>query len=382
MHYTSHIEISQSALKKNLHFLQDYLNKGVRISSVIKGDAYGHGISHFVPIAQSCGIDHFSVFSSNEARQALACSRPGTTILIMGMIYTEELAWAIENDIEYFVFDTDRLYESIRVAKELGKKAKIHLELETGLNRTGFTKPEINANLDAFRSEHLEVIGICTHFAGAESIANFYRIHQQRKRFQHMSQWLKSKGVEYRIRHTACSAAAIKFPETQMDMVRIGIMQYGFWPSMEIYIHYMTKKKFKEESPISRVLSWKSTVMSLKTVPAGQFVSYGTTYLTPTDKRIAGVPVGYAHGYDRGLSNQGRVIINGHRLPVIGLVNMNMLLVDVTGADEVKKGDEVVLIGRQGDMEISVASFSELSNQLNYEMLTRLPNDIPRRMTD
>ena len=120
--------------------------------------------------------------------------------------------------------------------------------------------------------------------------------------------------------------------------------------------------------------------MSVKKVPAGQFVSYGTSFLTEVETTIASVPVGYAHGYDRGLSNQGRVIINGKRVNVVGLVNMNMLLVDVTEAGEIKKGDEVILIGSDGDVEVSVASFSEMTNQLNYEMLTRLPQDIPRKI--
>src|SRR5690606_33786257 len=129
-----HIEISKDALKNNIDFLKNYIGEGVRISSVVKGDAYGHGITHFVPIAQQCGIDHFSVFGSDEARQVLACSEPGATILIMGMIYNEELEWAIENDIEYFVFEKDRLEHSIRAAKKQGKRARIHIELETGLN--------------------------------------------------------------------------------------------------------------------------------------------------------------------------------------------------------------------------------------------------------
>lgn len=380
MDSTSYIEISKSALKNNIEFVKSLIKEGVQLSSVVKGDAYGHRIDCFVPIAEECGIEHFSVFSSDEARKVLKSAKENPTVMIMGMIENEELPWAIENDVEFFVFELNRLEHAIQTATRLNKKAKIHLELETGLNRTGFTKKEMRAHLPLFQSNFIEVIGICTHFAGAESIANFYRIKEQKKRFGQLSKWLINNGIHYKIRHTACSAALIRFPETHMEMVRIGIMQYGFWPSMETLIHYITKRGKTDVSPLKRILSWKSKVMSVKDVPAGQFISYGTTYLTGNTTKTASVPVGYAHGYDRGLSNKGRVIINGQRVNVIGLVNMNMLLVDISEAGDVNKGDEVILIGQQGDYEVSVASFSELSNQLNYEMLTRLPNNISRKI--
>jgi alanine racemase len=162
-------------------------------------------------------------------------------------------------------------------------------------------------------------------------------------------------------------------------MVRIGILQYGFWPSKETLIQYLSKKSIKTD-PLTQVLSWKSSIMSLKKVKTGEFISYGTSYLAQKDMKIALIPVGYAHGFSRNLSNQGRVLISGLRVAVIGMVNMNMLIVDVTANDNVKLGDEVVLIGSQGDLSITVSSFSEFSDQLNYELLTRLPGEIPRNV--
>ena len=164
-------------------------------------------------------------------------------------------------------------------------------------------------------------------------------------------------------------------------MVRIGIMQYGFWPSDETLINYLSKKEEKVD-PLQRVISWKSKVMSTKEVNTGEFIGYGTTYLAHKKMKIATIPVGYAHGFSRSLSNQGRVLIKGKRVGVVGIVNMNLMTVDVTDIPEIQKGDEVVLIGKQGDLAISVASFSELSNQLNYELLTRLPYKIPRIITN
>ena len=379
MYHTSHIEISKSALRQNLDFIRKTVKKGVQISSVIKGDAYGHGIDCFVPVAESLGVNHFSVFSADEAELVLKASNKKSTIVIMGMIENSALKWAIKNDIEFFVFEEDRLEKAIESAKKLNKKAKIHIEIETGLNRTGFTKNELENVLPKFKSEHIEIIGLCTHFAGAESVANYYRIKQQRKNYNQIHKWLQKKGIEPKIRHTACSAAIIRYPDTQLDMVRIGILQYGFWPSTETFIHYITKRKNKQ-TPIERILSWKSTIMSIKTIGKGEFVSYGTTFLSEKEMSIATIPVGYSHGYARSLSNMGRVLINGARISVIGIVNMNMILVDVTDLPNVKKGDEVILIGKQNDLEITVASFSELSNQLNYELLTRLPKEIPRKI--
>src|SRR5690606_5663058 len=153
----------------------------------------------------------------------------------------------------------------------------------------------------------------------------------------------------------------------------------GFFPTKEVLIHYLEKNEIKED-PLQRLLKWKTKVMDVKHIKTGDFVGYGTSYMASTPMKIATIPVGYSHGFSRTLSNQGRVLIAGQRVPVIGVVNMNMMIVDVTSIDEVFKNDEVVLIGRQGELEIGVASFSEFSNQINYEMLTRLPNELPRKI--
>ncbi|MBU2650882.1 MAG: alanine racemase [Bacteroidetes bacterium] len=375
----SYIELDTAALENNFSFLRQLVGRNVRISSVVKSDAYGHGIDYFVPIALKCGVDHFSVFSSDEAFRVWEITHGNSDICIMGFIPEEDLTWVIENGIEFYVFDVERLLNAIRIARSTGKRAKIHIEIETGMNRTGLDKAGLErlVKLYSAYSSHIDVMGLCTHFAGAESIANHVRIKKQLKIFNQTYQWLKNQGINPKIRHTACSAASVSYPQTRMDMVRIGIMQYGFWPSRETFIQYVHRRKSKKD-PLIRVLSWKSRIMSIKDVREGEFISYGTSYLAQEDKRIAVIPVGYYHGYTRSLSNQGRVLIKGHQAPVIGLVNMNMLVADINGMDGVKPGDEVVLIGRQGDRTISVSSFSEFSDLLNYELLTRLPSNIRR----
>lgn len=381
--YPAVIELSKSALENNIKFIRKSFGSSVRFSSVVKANAYGHGIETFVPLAESFGIDHFSVFSAHEAERIKKICCAGSDIMIMGWIDPGDLEWVIRNGIEFYVFDAHRLTDAARIAAELGIKAKIHIELETGLNRTGFSEQELKDLAPLIRQNihHFEIKGLCTHYAGAESIANYYRIQRQIKKFEQLRVLLLREGIEAETRHTACSAAALAYPRTRMDMVRVGIMQYGFWPTRETFIQYIGRRK-KKSDPLKRVLSWKSAVMNLKDIPAGEFISYGTAYLAQDDTRIAVIPVGYSSGFSRSLSNQGRVLINGNRVPVIGLVNMNMLLADVTQLADVKPGDEVTLIGRQEDAEITVASFGDFNKQLNYELLARLPKSIPRVIVD
>lgn len=382
---TSYIELDEQALKNNLDFLRGHVGPEVIFSSVIKGNAYGHGISHFLPMAERCGVRHFSVFSADEAYAAYNASTAGSEIMIMGMVSEEGLKWAIEKELSFYIFDTERLQAALRLARQIGKPARIHLDLETGMNRLGLEPEEMEEVVVQLKKheKHVVVEGVCTHFAGAESVSNYFRINNQIKNFHKAVQYLEEQGIYPRIKHTACSAAALNYPDTAMDMVRIGIAQYGFWPNQETYINFMKKNGGTRQllkDPLHRVLEWKSEIMSVKEIEAGEFVGYGNTYLTSRDQVIASVPIGYAHGFGRNLTNVGLVLVNGSRVPVAGLVNMNMLTVDVTDAPDVKKGDEVVLIGSQGEMEISLASFSEMTNYLNYEVLVRLPETIPRKI--
>ncbi len=381
---TSRIEISKKALENNLHFLREQMSQDVKISSVVKGNAYGHGIREFIPLAENCGRRHFSVFDAYEAYCVKQASQhPDTEVMIMGMIDNEQIEWAIENDISFFCFELDRLEHALKTAKKMGKPARIHIEIETGMNRTGFDHYELPgvAYLLSNNREQLKFEGLCTHFAGAESIANYVRVTQQRKVYKRIHKWFRSQGLVPAARHTACSASAMRYPPTRMDMVRIGIMQYGFWPSRETFIDYSSQKKEKQD-PLKRLISWKSRIMDIKKVKTGEYVGYGTTYLANEEMEIATVPVGYAHGFSRSLSNQGRVLIHGKRMAVIGMVNMNIITVDISQLEGVEKGDEVIFIGRQGDMELSVSSFGEFSEQVNYELLTRLPANIPRVVVD
>src|SRR5699024_4183471 len=348
--YPSYIELNKSSFQQNISFLNDYIGDYVLFSSVIKGNAYGHGIKHFVPMAEACGVRHFSVFSSDEAREACrASTREDTHVMIMGMIHNSVIDWAIEQGVSFFIYERDRLQSAADKARRIGKPARIHLHLETGMNRLGL---DADAFEDVVRllkdhHKHLSLDGISTHYAGAESVSNYVRIQQQMEQFNDYTSWFEDQSIEAGHYHTACSASALNYPESIRDMVRIGIAQYGFWPNRETYMNFVKRHadiNVEHKDPLERVMSWKSRVMSTKQVSAGEFVGYGNTYLTSRDQQIATVPIGYAHGFGRNLTNVGIVLINGERAPVAGLVTMNLLTVDVTDIYVVGNGAVVFII--------------------------------------
>lgn len=382
MSSTSIIEISRAAHKSNIRYLRKVIGRHARFSSVLKGNAYGHGIENMVSLCEESGIDHFSVFSADEAARVYKASSKESDIMIMGSITNDELEWAIENDIEFFVFDRLRLERAIALASAMKKKARIHLEVETGFHRTGLEYVDLDSLMLFLKNniDHFVFEGLCTHFAGAESLSNYLRIKNQLTQFRRFSRYFAKQNLIPKRNHTACSAAALTYPGTIMDMVRFGIAQFGYWPSPETQMFRFRKKPTEAKEALKRLLSWKTRVMAVKHVEPGNFIGYGSSFLANKKTKIAIIPVGYANGFSRALSNKGRVLIRGRRVPVIGTVTMNTTTVNISDLPNVEPGDEVVMIGKQKRMAISIASFCELSNDLNYQLLTRIPDNIPRHI--
>lgn len=378
---TSYIELSQQALDKNISFIRQVIGLDPRLTAVIKANAYGHGIEQFVTMAEQTHINHFTVFSAEEAQRVLKSSRMNSDALVMGFMTNEEVEWAVHNQVEFYVFEQDRLRQAVKAAQKWSKKALIHLEIETGMNRTGFRREEF-LEIAPYIREHLKelfVKGLCTHYAGAESIINHKRVEAQVERFSEMIVLAEREKIPPEVCHSACSAAALAFPNTVMDLVRSGILCYGYWPSQQTQEHYYSQHpELRDVSLLKPVLQWKSWVMSTKEVKAGDHIGYGESYMADQDMVIASVPVGYGYGYPRDLSNKGEMLIHGKLAPVVGRVGMNATMVDVTHLYNVKKGDEVVIIGEQGDKAIWAAAFPEWENPLNYEVLSRLPESTPR----
>lgn len=381
---TSRLEISAKAYRQNIRYIRSEIGPKPTISAVVKGNAYGHGIAQMVEIAERAGIRHFSTFSSDEAWLVKRHSTRASEIMILGMLYDSELPDLIQAGISFYVFDFDRLQKAIQVSQDLGIAAKIHVELETGFHRTGFDW-EDRAQLASLLQEAKDYVileGLCTHYAGAESVSNYVRVKNQIAVYYDFKNFLSENNLFFNRYHTACSAATLIFPETIMDMVRIGIAGYGFWPTKETFFAKLKDLPKANKNPLKRLITWKSQVMSVKKVEMGEFVGYGNSFMALKNMLLAIVPVGYGHGYSRLLSNSGLVLIGGKHCQVVGTVTMNAIAVDVSHVKDVQIADEVVMIGKQKGKEITVASFSESTQQVNYELLTRLPRDIPRRIID
>lgn len=375
---SSKVELNKEAISNNIDFIRSQIGKGVKLSTVVKANAYGHGIDQMVPELEANGIRHFSVFSSFEARKVYEATHKKSTIMVMGDVAKEDLSWVVKNHIECFVYNFHMLNSILEEAKKQRTRACIHVELETGMNRHGFSQKQFEELFELLNKEKENYIfqGLCTHFAGAESSSNYKRIHDQQEVFLKGLRSFREKNLIPQNVHSSCSAAILAYPEFNHDLVRVGILTYGLWPSTEIELTYKIKNE-TQKSPLKRVLSWKSRITDISFVESGEFIGYGNSYLAETDMKIASVPVGYGYGFNRSLSNAGRVIVNGARLSVIGMVNMNMFLIDASNVD-ISINDEVIIIGRDGDQSINVKHFGNLSDTLNYELLTRIDKDIPR----
>jgi len=377
---SSWIEISESAYRKNLRFLRRHIGKDVTLCSVVKANAYGHGLEEFIPLAERHGVRQFGVFNAEEASEVLACRTADSDIMIMGALADQDVGWAVENGLSFWVFDLGRLEVASKAAARCGRPARVHLEVETGMYRLGLSARSLGAAARRIQREpdRLKLKGVCSHFAGAESSANTHRIESQLQVYEERLASLTHMDMSGFKRHLACSAAAFNYPASIGDMVRFGIAQYGFWPSLETRLLHEARGGRGSAGQLRRILSWHSRLFNIKTVPTGKFVGYGNSYQTAQKTRIAAVPVGYHHGIERSQSNLGHVLVRGMRCPIVGIINMNMMSVDVTRLPKAKVGDEVVIIGHQNQDEITVGSFGGRTNDLNYETLARLHGKLKR----
>jgi len=342
--------------------------------AVIKSNAYGHGIQEVSKIVSQNGADWLGINSLEEG-MSLREEKIKLPILIMGYIPLAKLGEAIKNNLSFVVYNRETIKQAERQASKLGKKAKVHLKLETGTNRQGISIKEIVPFTKfCLTLKNVFLEGIYTHYANIEDTLDPGFAMEQLRKFQKALQIIKVAGINIPIKHTACSAATILFPETHFDLVRVGIGLYGLWPSRETRLSAGNSLKLKP------VLSWKTKIAQVKEVQKGETISYGRTFKTSRKTKIAILPVGYWDGYDRGLSNAGRVLLKGHFAPIVGRVCMNMIMVDVTDISGVKVEDEVVLIGKQGKNEITAEEIAQKLGTINYEVVTRINPLLPREV--
>ena len=361
-------EIDLDNLAHNLQEIKR-LSKSKEIIATVKADAYGHGALDIAPTLLANGATRLAVAVVNEAvelrRGGIDCP-----IMVLGFTPDSLIDSILKYDIEQTVYTYDLAEKISKMAIEKNKIAKIHIALDTGMGRIGFTPEEksLNQVYKISKLPNIIIEGLFSHFSTADAYDKSYT-NMQFEKFNWFYDKLKEKGVKINIRHIANSAAIIDLPETHLEGVRPGIILYGYYPSEEV-----SKDKIK----LKPVMTLKTNIVHLKEMDQGQYISYGRAFQTRRPSIIATLPVGYADGYTRLLFNKAKVIINGSFAPVVGRICMDQCMVDVTDIGEVKVGDEVILMGEYKNLKMTADEIAELLGTINYEITCMISKRVPR----
>jgi len=370
------LEVSASSLVNNYKVFER-LVRPAAVMAVVKANAYGHGLAQTVGILEKrTDVAWYGVDNVDEGLlvRRLGVDKP---VLLLGYTPLARIKEAVKAGLSLVVYNASSVREAARVATAR-HPAKLHLKVETGLNRQGVTIEELPAMLKLLRQgEHLWLEGVSTHYANIEDTRDPSYALQQLKNFNAALEALQVQGFDPAWKHTACSAAALLFPQAHFNLIRLGISLYGLWSSSETRVSAAERGLKIKLQP---ALTWKTIVAQVKHVPRGAGVGYGLTERVTRDSKIAVIPVGYADGYDRGLSGQGQALIRGHRCRILGRVAMDMFMVDVTDVPQVKEEDEVVLIGEQGREAITVEELAAKIGTVNYEVIARINPSLSRKI--
>lgn len=365
-------EVNLDAISKNLKNIRKITNPSAKLLAVVKADAYGHGFLDVSKTMIESGADYLGVATFEEAKQ-LRIHSIDVPIMIIGPIIDSDIENIIKLDIISTVFDIDTAKRISDRAKLMGKNAKIHIKLDTGMTRIGFVCGEdnidtINNILNISKMPSLEIDGIFTHFARADECDRAHT-DMQFKKFMDVCNVLEENGLNIPIKHVCNSGGIIEFPEYHLDMVRCGIICYGYYPSNQVH---------KERLPLETAMTFKTVVTNVKDVPKNTPISYGGTFVTDKKMKIATIAIGYADGYSRVLSNKAEVIINGKKAKLVGNICMDQAMADVSDIYDVKIGDEVILFGKNGNNMITVESVADIIGTINYEILCVVGKRVPR----
>ena len=359
------LQVDLDALAENMRKVRD--RAGVDVLAVVKADAYGLGaVTVARALEESCAF-----FGTANISEALELRRAGVQkpILILGRVPVSAYPSAVAEDIRVPIFIYEDALALSKEAVRQGKTANFHFVVDTGMSRIGFQATEEAAAMcaDICRLPGLHTEGLFSHFATADG-ADLTAAKAQQALFEEFTGKLSARGIEIPIRHLNNSAGIINFPGGQ-DMVRSGIVQYGMYPSNEVD---------KTLLPVEPVMEWITKVVYVKTLPAGRQISYGGCYTATRETKVATLPVGYADGYRRGLTDKGHVLIRGSKAPIIGRICMDQMMVDVTDIPDVQIGDHAVLIGRSGGEQITADDLAQLTGTLNYEIICGISRRTPR----
>lgn len=365
-------EISKKALLHNLQEIKKRLAPGVRLLAVVKADAYGHGMKE---IARLIGqeVDFFAVATVEEALELAGGGVP-KPVLVLGYTAPVQYQEVISAGIRPTIYNLEDAKHFQEAAKKSGRRAPVHIAIDTGMTRIGFGIEEKDADAieEIYRMPNIEVEGIFSHFSCSDQEDKAY-CYFQIDNFSKMLGMLKERQVEIPIRHLANSAGIMEFDDYRYDMVRAGIVLYGIYPSEDVQ---------KNRMDLVPVLSWKTHVIRVREVGAGVSVSYGATYTTTKPTRIATLSVGYADGYPRALSSRGHVLLHGKYAPIIGRICMDQMMVDVTDIPETAVGDIVTLVGKDHEKSISIEEVADPAGRFNYEMLCGISPRVQRVYMD
>lgn len=362
-------EINLDNLADNMREIRRLAKDSAQVTAVIKADGYGHGAKYIAQTLLENGADRFAVSGLDEALE-LRKSGIKEPILILGYTQPERAKAIVGNDIEQAVYSYELARSLSMEAQRQNKTAKVHIKLDTGMGRIGFKADETAAAQikEIYNLPNLIIEGMFTHFAIADEKDKSYT-NEQFDKFIRVADQLEKEGIFIRLKHCGNSAAIIDLPQMHLDMVRAGIILYGLAPSKDVELDGINLKQ---------VMSLKARITHVKEIDAGESVSYGRKFIASQKTKIASLPLGYADGYTRMLTGKAQALVNGIRVPVIGRICMDQCMIDVTGIEDAKVGDEVVLFGKQKNSFISIDEIAEKLGTINYEIVCMIGKRIPR----
>ena len=371
-HRATRAEINLKAFRHNFQNLRSHISPQTRIMAVVKADAYGHGALPCASVAVECGADYLGAGVIEEGIE-LRQSGLDAPILMLGSIFPDEAEDLVRHDLATIVCTLPLAQALAKEAEKQNKTASVHIKVDTGMNRLGVLPENSPELLNQIRNlPNLKIEGVSTHFASADD--EVISITQaQLKKFQASFAYLKQD--DRPLIHCSNTSALFKFPESHFDMVRPGLILYGALPSPSLQAVLSEKENL---SPFKPVMQWKSRIILVKSIAKGQPVSYSGSFTTQRGSLIATLPVGYADGLHRSLSNKMDVLIRGKRAPQIGNICMDMTLIDVTEIQDVQAGDEVVLFGKQEGQTITVDEMATKGGTIPYEILCNVGKRVPR----
>jgi len=360
-------EVSLSAIEYNYRQVRRLVGKGTDIMVVVKANAYGHGTVEVSEVLERLGVNYLGVATTDEAVR-LRDHGIRSPVLILGSVLPDEVRVAVEKDVTLTLAGGDLLEAIDRETRSIKKRAKVHIKVDTGMGRIGVWHEEALNFIKNIWFEHRNIIveGVYTHFstAGRDDFFTNYQIES----FEKLLAQLESFDVRIPLRHSANSIATVDIKRSHLNLVRPGLIIYGMYP----------KYTFPKLIKLKPALSLKTRIVYIKDTPPGRSISYGRTHITQKHTKIATLPIGYADGYARNLSNHAEVLVRGRRAPIVGKVTMDQTMIDVGHIRGVKVGDEVVLLGRQGREEIRAEKLARLAGTIAYEFVSQISNRVPR----